>query len=266
MENAFYEGPLRLRLPVAMQLDADGAFSFEAPLPSPEGALGAFVDGFKALVIPSHLRPPAQVRWGWRGGRGRRGVSRRGVRAGRRAGCSAGGRCWVHLAPAASEVSRDGTSRPPLRCRPWAQAVNWIALSGDPAVDAAMQVGAVGAAGWGVTTPCGMQRRGTGGCWRRCCLPASRRAQARPVTCTRLAATRPPRRPALASPLPPRACLQRQVAGALEAIQGVLVELAERIEEQGLEAEVGAGWGGVAGWLAEASLKRWCWLAVRPAG
>lgn len=61
VENAYYEGPLRLRLPVAMQLDADGAFSFEAPLPSPEGALGQFVDGFKALVIPSHLRPPAQV-------------------------------------------------------------------------------------------------------------------------------------------------------------------------------------------------------------
>lgn len=40
MENAFYEGPLRLRLPVAMQLDRDGAFSFELPLPSPEGSLG----------------------------------------------------------------------------------------------------------------------------------------------------------------------------------------------------------------------------------
>lgn len=40
VENAYYEGPLRVRLPVNMQLDADGAFSFEAPLPSPEGALG----------------------------------------------------------------------------------------------------------------------------------------------------------------------------------------------------------------------------------
>lgn len=39
VENAFYEGPLRLRLPVAMQLDPDGAFSFELPLPSPEGNL-----------------------------------------------------------------------------------------------------------------------------------------------------------------------------------------------------------------------------------
>jgi hypothetical protein len=85
VENAYYEGPLRLRLPVNMQLDADGAFSFEAPLPSPEGALGQFVDGFKSLVIPSHLRPPSQ-------------------------------------------------------------AINWIALSGDPAVDAAMQVS--GCASW----------------------------------------------------------------------------------------------------------------------
>jgi hypothetical protein len=40
MENAFYEGPLRLRVPVNMQLDADGAFSFDVPLPSAEGALG----------------------------------------------------------------------------------------------------------------------------------------------------------------------------------------------------------------------------------
>ncbi|KAL4450201.1 hypothetical protein ABPG77_010870 [Micractinium sp. CCAP 211/92] len=64
VENAFYEGPLRLRLPVAMQLDPDGAFSFELPLPSPEGNLSQFVDGFKGLVIPSHLRPPAQaINW-----------------------------------------------------------------------------------------------------------------------------------------------------------------------------------------------------------
>lgn len=40
MENAYYEGPLRVRVPVNMQLDADGAFSFDVPLPSPEGALG----------------------------------------------------------------------------------------------------------------------------------------------------------------------------------------------------------------------------------
>lgn len=63
-ENAFYEGPLRLRMPVAMQLDPDGAFSFELPLPSPDGNLAVFLDGFKGLVIPSHLRPPAQaINW-----------------------------------------------------------------------------------------------------------------------------------------------------------------------------------------------------------
>ncbi|PSC68967.1 hypothetical protein C2E20_7463 [Micractinium conductrix] len=107
VENAFYEGPLRLRLPVAMQLDRDGAFSFELPLPSPEGNLAKFIDGFKGLVVPSHLRPPAQ-------------------------------------------------------------AINWIPLTGDPEVDAAMQ---------------------------------------------------------------------KQVAGALDAIQGVLTELAERVAEQGLEAD-----------------------------
>ena len=39
VENAFYEGPLRLRLPVNMRLDPDGAFSFELPLPSPQGNL-----------------------------------------------------------------------------------------------------------------------------------------------------------------------------------------------------------------------------------
>jgi len=48
VENAYYEGPLRLRLPVNMQLDA--AFSFEAPLPSPEGALGQV-----RLVLPLAL-------------------------------------------------------------------------------------------------------------------------------------------------------------------------------------------------------------------
>eukprot|EP00887_Chlorella_sp_A99_P003983 scaffold11.g3983.t1 len=64
MENAHYEGPLRMRLPVNMQLDADGAFSFEVPLPSPTGKIGVFMDVFKSLVVPSHLRPPAAaVNW-----------------------------------------------------------------------------------------------------------------------------------------------------------------------------------------------------------
>ena len=85
-----YEGPLRLRLPVSIALDADGAFSFQAPLPSPSGNLGKvgrthtcanplladssandlclclvqFMDSFKGLVVPSHLRPPAQaINW-----------------------------------------------------------------------------------------------------------------------------------------------------------------------------------------------------------
>ncbi|GAB4822561.1 hypothetical protein N2152v2_009607 [Parachlorella kessleri] len=58
VENAFYEGPLRLRMPVNMQLDADGAFSFEVPLPSPEGAIGEFVDALKSRLVPAHLRPP----------------------------------------------------------------------------------------------------------------------------------------------------------------------------------------------------------------
>lgn len=40
VENLFYEGPLRVRVPVSMQLDADGAFSFDIPLPSAEGAIG----------------------------------------------------------------------------------------------------------------------------------------------------------------------------------------------------------------------------------
>ena len=39
-ENAFYEGPLRLRLPVQMSMDTDGAFSFDVPLPTPSGKLG----------------------------------------------------------------------------------------------------------------------------------------------------------------------------------------------------------------------------------
>lgn len=40
IENSHYEGPLRLRLPVAVPLDQDGAISFEIPLPSPAGSLG----------------------------------------------------------------------------------------------------------------------------------------------------------------------------------------------------------------------------------
>jgi hypothetical protein len=40
IENCFYEGPLRLRVPVAMRLDPDGAFSFDLPLPGPTGKLG----------------------------------------------------------------------------------------------------------------------------------------------------------------------------------------------------------------------------------
>jgi hypothetical protein len=54
VENAFYEGPLRLRLPVAMQLDPDGAFSFELPLPSPEGGLGK---------VRGSLTQPRAVLW-----------------------------------------------------------------------------------------------------------------------------------------------------------------------------------------------------------
>ena len=40
IENSHYEGPLRLRLPVSVPLDQDGAISFEIPLPSPAGSLG----------------------------------------------------------------------------------------------------------------------------------------------------------------------------------------------------------------------------------
>lgn len=96
-----------MRVPVAMQLDADGAFSFEAPLPAPEGNLGRFVDGFKQLVIPAHLRPPAA-------------------------------------------------------------AVNWIPLSGDPAVDGAMRrqvrQGGGGGGRQARLLPC--RARGAGARWR----------------------------------------------------------------------------------------------------
>lgn len=40
IENSHYEGPLRLRLPVALPPDHDGAVSFDLPLPSPSGSLG----------------------------------------------------------------------------------------------------------------------------------------------------------------------------------------------------------------------------------
>lgn len=40
VENGSYEGALRLRLPAGMDVDADGALSFECPLPSPEGKIG----------------------------------------------------------------------------------------------------------------------------------------------------------------------------------------------------------------------------------
>lgn len=40
IENSHYEGPLRLRMPVSVPLDQDGAFSFEIPLPSASGSLG----------------------------------------------------------------------------------------------------------------------------------------------------------------------------------------------------------------------------------
>lgn len=64
VENAFYEGPLRIRVPVTMQLDADGAFSFDIPLPSPDGAIGEFVDTIKSRLVPAHLRPPsAAIDW-----------------------------------------------------------------------------------------------------------------------------------------------------------------------------------------------------------
>ncbi len=46
------QGPLRIRVPASLQqVDADGAFSFEIPLPSPGGAIGRFVDEVKALVL-----------------------------------------------------------------------------------------------------------------------------------------------------------------------------------------------------------------------
>ncbi len=61
MENAFYEGPLRVRVPVNMQLDADGAFSFDVPLPSAEGALGDVRTECLPCPLPLLLCPVALV-------------------------------------------------------------------------------------------------------------------------------------------------------------------------------------------------------------
>lgn len=62
VENVFYEGPLRLRLPVAMQLDRDGAFSFELPLPSPEGNLAKVrVGGCRA--VGRHAPVTTECKW-----------------------------------------------------------------------------------------------------------------------------------------------------------------------------------------------------------
>eukprot|EP00889_Picochlorum_renovo_P004243 jgi/Picre1/31273/NNA_006627.t1 len=64
IENSHYEGPLRLRLPVSLKPDQDGAISFDLPLPSPSGSLGVFMDNFKGLTVPCHLRPPVQaINW-----------------------------------------------------------------------------------------------------------------------------------------------------------------------------------------------------------
>jgi hypothetical protein len=64
IENSHYEGPLRLRMPMSLPTDQDGAISFEIPLPSPAGSLGVFMDHFKGLTVPCHLRPPVQaVNW-----------------------------------------------------------------------------------------------------------------------------------------------------------------------------------------------------------
>ena len=64
IENSHYEGPLRLRMPMSLPTDQDGAISFEIPLPSPAGSLGVFMDHFKGLTVPCHLRPPVQaINW-----------------------------------------------------------------------------------------------------------------------------------------------------------------------------------------------------------
>lgn len=64
VENCHYEGPLRVRIPISVRVDPDGAVSFDLPLPTPQGSLGIFMDNFKSLLVPAHLRPPAAaVNW-----------------------------------------------------------------------------------------------------------------------------------------------------------------------------------------------------------
>ena len=55
IENSHYEGPLRLRLPVSVPLDQDGAISFEIPLPSPAGSLGV-VRPHNVIIIQIRIR------------------------------------------------------------------------------------------------------------------------------------------------------------------------------------------------------------------
>lgn len=64
LEDAVYEGPMRVSVPLDVACDEDGALSFSLPLPSPQGRIGTFVDEFKALTLPAHLRSPASaVNW-----------------------------------------------------------------------------------------------------------------------------------------------------------------------------------------------------------
>lgn len=55
IENSHYEGPLRLRLPVSVPLDQDGAISFEIPLPSPAGSLGV-VRPHNVIIIQIRIK------------------------------------------------------------------------------------------------------------------------------------------------------------------------------------------------------------------
>lgn len=146
VENAFYEGPLRLRLPVAMQLDPDGAFSFELPLPSPEGNLSqvgcspsqAASGDVHCVCCRWHLLSPRQP------------VVASGVVFFAEPPLTS----WttrVVRSTAASSMSRPPRPPPlqfvdgfkglviPSHLRPPAQAINWIPLTGDKEVDAAMQ-------------------------------------------------------------------------------------------------------------------------------
>ena len=62
VEGVSYEGPLRVRLPVKKELDADGSFSFEIPLPNPDRQvlLKRFAGGFKqALSSPLSVQQVA---------------------------------------------------------------------------------------------------------------------------------------------------------------------------------------------------------------